>query len=120
MSRTNNLNTSDSDKTTSYFNNFYTSSFSVSQGVDDSIVSYFEKLTANTASAKSLAGAVIYTAKAQGLDPMEILHQFADLPLGQLNAYLVMFLNQNRVGTSYLGLSNRPAISKYTARTILP
>jgi hypothetical protein len=63
---------------------------------------------------------VVYTAKAQNIDPMEILHKFAALPTGQLNAYLVMFLNLNRVSTSMLGVSNAPMTNKYVARTILP
>ena len=31
-----------------------------------------------------------------------------------------MFLNLNRIGTSYLGINNAPQTSKYVARTILP
>lgn len=39
---------------------------------------------------------------------------------GALNAYLTMFLNINRVGTSLLGISNVPPVSKYISRAILP
>lgn len=37
----------------------------------------------------------------------------------ELNAYLTMFLNLNRVGTSLLGINNTPPVSKYVSRTIL-
>ena len=67
-----------------------------------------------------MAGAVIYTAKAQNLDPMGVLQKFSVLPQGQLNSYLSMFLNLNRINTSFLGISNAPITNKYVSRTILP
>lgn len=119
---TNNLvnNTAPQDPTTLWFNNFYVSPFSISQGQDDAFVSFFEKITANKETARSLAGCILYTAKAQGLDPMAVMQQFLALPPGQLNAYLVLYLNTNRISTSFLGLSNQPKINKYVQRTILP
>jgi hypothetical protein len=39
--------------------------------------------------------------------------------ISEINAYLTMFLNLNRSGTSLLGLSNSPLTSKYITRTIL-
>jgi hypothetical protein len=120
MSQINNLNNIQRDVTTAFFNNFYKPEFVVSQDVDDSIVGYFQKVSTNKDTAKSLAGAVIYTAKAQNIEPMEILQKFASLPDGQLNSYLVMFLNLNRVSTSMLGVSNAPMTNKYVSRTILP
>lgn len=39
--------------------------------------------------------------------------------IGELDAYLTMFLNLNRVGTSLLGLSNSPQVSPYIQRAIL-
>jgi hypothetical protein len=119
MTQINNLNDIQRDITTAFFNNFFKPEFLVSQDVDDSIVSYFEKISLNKVTAKALAGAVIYTAKAQNLDPMDILHKFASLPDGQLSGYLTMFLNLNRISTSMLGVSNAPITNKYVARTIL-
>ena len=40
--------------------------------------------------------------------------------LNELDAYLTMFLNLNRVGTSLLGISNQPQTNKYVQRAILP
>jgi hypothetical protein len=119
---TNNLvsDVASQDLTTTWFNNYYISPFDVSQGQNDSVVSFFEKVTANKTTAASLAGSVIYTAKAQGLDPMEVLQQFYNLPPGELNAYLVLFLNTNRISTSFLGISNQPKLSKYVQRCIIP
>lgn len=45
-----------------------------------------------------------------------VSYKFKD---NELNAYLTMFLNLNRVGTSLLGINNSPPVSKYVARTIL-
>lgn len=39
--------------------------------------------------------------------------------ISELDAYLTMFLNLNRVGTSLLGLSNSPRTSPYIQRAIL-
>ncbi len=39
--------------------------------------------------------------------------------ISELNAYLTMFLNLNRVPTSLLGLSNSPQTSPFVQRTIL-
>lgn len=39
--------------------------------------------------------------------------------VSELDAYLTMFLNLNRVGTSLLGLSNSPRTSPYIQRAIL-
>ena len=38
----------------------------------------------------------------------------------ELDAYLTVFLNLNRVGTSLLGISNQPQTNKYVQRAILP
>ena len=117
----------------------------------------------------TLAGAVIYTALQQNLDPMAIVEQLRILSnknkatspdysyetnkdaqdtdvtinngtswttgnvqyakpgpstpynnISELDAYLTMFLNFNRSGTSLLGLNNSPHTSKYIERAILP
>lgn len=119
---TNNLNTTpgSQDSTTAWFNNFYVSPFSISQGQNDAFVSFFERICSNKETAVSLAGCVLYTAKAQGVDPMAVMQQFSSLPPGQLNAYLVLYLNTNRISTSFLGLSNQPKINKYVQRCLLP
>lgn len=39
--------------------------------------------------------------------------------ISELDAYLTMFLNLNRAGTSLLGLGNSPHTSKYITRAIL-
>jgi hypothetical protein len=46
----------------------------------------------------------MYTAMAQGLNPMSIIDQFKKLSPGELNSYLAAFLNINRVPTSQLGI----------------
>jgi hypothetical protein len=111
-----NLNTTtDVDK---YFNNFFKQPIDISPAQDDAIVAFFETVTDNKESAKALASAVIYTSKQQQTDPMQILDEFRKLDKGQLNAYLCMFLNLNRVGTSLLGVNTQPVKSKYVERSI--
>lgn len=106
--------------TQSFFNNVALPPISVGQNIDDAILGYFQLVSENKESARALAGAVILTSISQGIDPMETLDEFKKMSQNELNEYLTMFLNLSRVGTSYLGISNRPSTSKYIARMILP
>lgn len=102
-----------------YFNNLFLNPSTITANQNDAVIAFFERQTQNKDAAKLLASAVIYTASAQNLDPMSIIQQFTQLPTGQLNPYLTMFLNLNRVGTSYLGINNQPSVNKYIQRAIL-
>jgi hypothetical protein len=103
-----------------YFNNFYVSPGTVTIDQNDAVVAYFQTATGgNTASAAILASNVIYTAMAQGIDPMSIIQQFQQVPKNELTLYLAMFLNLNRVGTSLVGVNNQTIQNKYITRTIL-
>ena len=118
----NNLNTIPQGQTNTYFNNISVTNptFDVSISEDNVVTSFFEKLTGDKTNGIAMARAFIYTAKEQSLDVMTVFQQFSNLPPGQINSYLVMFLNLNRVGTSYLGLNNSPPPNKYIIRSILP
>ena len=113
-----NLNAVETKNTDKYFNNFFDVPVEVSSNVDAAIVAYFEQVADNKESARALASAVIYTSVKQGLDPMETLQEFQRLPKGELDAYTAMFLNFERKGTSYLGISNQPQVNKYIQRSI--
>lgn len=104
--------------TKSYFNNFYLPNINISQNVDDAVLGYFLQVADNEAGARALASAVILTSVSQGVDPMSTLAEFQRLPKDQLSSYLTMFLNLNRVGTSFLGVSNAPRTTKYVERMI--
>lgn len=103
-----------------FFNNFFNFPVEVSSNVDAAIVAYFEQIADNKESARALASAVIYTAIKQGINPMSALDEFRKIPSGELNAYTTLFLNFERVGTSFLGLKNQPIQNKYVTRAILP
>jgi hypothetical protein len=154
--------------TQQYFNNFYTQQPNVGPGENDAVVAYFQMITGDKETGKTLANAVVYTCIQQGLEPVSVveqLKQFSDknrltsptyssetnkdaqdtnvynpntgtwttgpkqyanpgpsVPynnLSELDAYLTMLLNLNRVSTSLLGLSNSPRTGKYIQRTIL-
>lgn len=103
-----------------YFNNYFVAPSTVTSDINDAVVAYFEKVTnGNKQSAATLASNVIYTALAQGLDPMSVIQQFQALKPGELNLYLAMFLNLNRIGTSLIGINNQPTQNKYIIRSIL-
>jgi hypothetical protein len=103
-----------------FFNNYFVTPNTISSNQNDAVVAYFEQLTDNKQSAAILASTVIYTAMSQAVDPMSIIQQFQALKPGELNLYLAMFLNLNRVGTSLVGVNNSPIQNKYITRAILP
>ena len=113
-----NLNAIEAKDTYKYFNNFFDIPVEVSSNVDAAIVAYFEQIAENKDAARALASAVIYTSVKQGINPMETLKEFQRLPKGELDAYTAMFLNFERKGTSYLGVSNQPQVNKYIQRAI--
>ena len=101
-----------------YFNNFYSTQFSIGPA-DDAIIGFFEQYTGNKKSAKNLAAVVIYTAQAQNLDPMAVLSKFQQLPPGQLNTYLAAFLNTNRAPTSMIGIKSTTNTNPLVSRSVL-
>lgn len=106
--------------TANYFNNFFNTPHNTSADKNNALVSFFEEWTGSKESGATLTATVLYTAQKQGIDPMEILDQFQGLDKKQLNSYLTLFLNLNRVNTSLLGISNQPQTNKYIQRAILP
>lgn len=125
MAQPNNINATDlsigvPNETDYFFTNYFTPAFTVSQNVDDAVLAFFEKITDNKESAKVLASSVIYTSLARDMDPMEILSKFSSMKVEELNSYVAVFLNINRIGTSYLGINGVPKVGKYVQRMIRP
>lgn len=112
--------TTNIDASSEYFSTFFNSIASYSQNTNDAIIAYFQTITGSAENGTILAGSVLYTASQQGLNPMTLIDEFKKMKPGELNAYLTMFLNLNRVGTSLLGLSNQPQVSPYITRAIRP
>jgi len=102
-----------------YFNNYYSIPLNVSANTNDAITAFFEEYADNPDTAHQLAASVLYTALAANLNPLTVLAQFQALPRGELNDYLIAFLNSNRVPTSVLGVKKTLQTSPYVARTIL-
>lgn len=199
------------NSTANYFNNFFATGVTVTQNIDDAVIAFFESITGDTTTGRTLASAILYTALNQGLDPMVFVDELRKLKTGkrieirtpidseqfvgvfnsyqeldaakdeyvtgqlfyipsqnvfyklnrnmsnnlteiiavtgyvaerivlsnkeevynyftlsytqeqnELNAYLTLMLNLNRINTSLLGISNSPQTSKYIKRAILP
>ena len=114
-----NLGVAGGNNTTKYFSNYFTNKTEISPNVNDAILSFFEQQTGNIESAKLLVQTVIDTATAQREDPMTVLATFQNLPAGDLNALLCLYLNASRVNTSYLGVKNQPKANQYVSRLIV-
>ena len=101
MSNASNLNTVDlavnnNTPATQYYNNYFTPPSTISGNQNDAVTAYFEKITGgNKQSAAVLSSTIIFTALAQGLDPMSIIR------------------------TSLVGVNNNPVQNKYISRAIL-
>jgi hypothetical protein len=115
-----NLPPASANNTVDFFNNFFTQTAGTSENINDAVIGYFQTVTGDKESGITLAAAVLFTAQQQGIQPMALIDEFRQLKPGELNAYLTMFLNINRAGTSLLGLSNQPQTSKYVIRAVLP
>lgn len=120
VTKTGNLPQTTVDDTKAFFNNYFEEDTTVSQFTNDAVIGFFEQWTGNKDSAKTLSSAILRTAQAQGIDPMTLIEEFKKLQGYELNAYLTLILNLNRVGTSLLGISNNPQQSQYIIRSILP
>lgn len=115
-----NLSQNENTPSDKFFNNYFVVPTSMTANKNDAVIAFFERQTnGNKQSAAILASTVIYTAMSQGVDPMSIIQQFQALKPGELNLYLAMFLNLNRVGTSVVGINNQPNQNKYITRAIL-
>jgi hypothetical protein len=113
------INTNFVNNVPGYFNNLNIPQVTVSADTDDALVAFFQEYVTDPAAANNLAGTVIYTATLQGIDPVSLIPVFRQLNAGQLTAYLVAFLNLNRLGTSLLGLKSDPNVSVYVQRAIV-
>lgn len=104
---------------TKYFNNFFIKDINVSADVSDAVIAFFDAYTGNRASAQILATSVILTSLAQKINPMSTLAEMKKVGRGQLDGYLTVFLNLNRIGTSLLGLNNQSRTNIYIRRSII-
>lgn len=121
MSRFSNIGAVDlstQNNPTQYFENMYAQSLVIPADQHDGIRTFFEILTKNKASAEVLASSVIYTAISQNINPMDLIFEFQRKTVEEINAYLVTFLNLNRVPTSLLGVITKPPVNQFVERTI--
>lgn len=112
------VNSSAANTGSDYINNFYKPAYTVSTEQDSAVTAFFENITGNYESARILASSVIYTAIAQGVDPMTIVDQMRNMDEENRNRFTTMFLNFNRIGTSQLGVHARSKYNKYIQRMI--
>lgn len=106
--------------TEQYLNNFYKPGFTVSASQNDIVTAFFESTTGNRESAAILSSSVIYTAIAQGVDPLVIIDQIKSMSEEDRQKFLSMFLNFNRVGSSQLGYRGPIKYRSHIQRLINP
>ncbi len=101
-----------------FFNNYLQPNFSLTSNLDEATISLFQRIATNRESATILASSVIYTCLAQRLDIATVLDDFRRMSDADILKNLTVFLNLNRVGTSFLGVTNQPRAGKYVERMV--
>lgn len=71
------------NSTTEYFNNYFNEVLTTSPNINDAVVGYFQTVTGDVESGRTLAATIIYTALSQGLDPMSLIDEFRKLKAGR-------------------------------------
>lgn len=119
VSNLNQISTNPGRNTDQYFTNLIQDSVDINLAEDQTITAFFEKRTGNKISARGLAAAFIISCRTRNIDPMSALDSLKNSDTTKIDIYAATILNLTRVGTSVLGLVNRPAISPYVIRSIV-
>ena len=107
------------ESTPNYFKNFFVKEGYVTDNQYEALIGLLMKRTANKESAENLAGAIIQGSSQQNTSFNELFDYIKKANTTELDAFLAFFLNNTRVGTSYLGISNPGNQNPYVLRTIL-
>lgn len=119
VSNINQISTNPGRDTDLYFTNLIEQAVDINLASDDAITAFFEKRTGSKIAARGLAGAFIISCRTRDIDPMSALDTFKNTDVDKLDVYAATILNLTRVGTSMLGVVNRPAVSSYIVRSIV-
>lgn len=122
MSQVSNLNEISLDTgrdTDQYFTNLISEAVTISIPEDHAITAFFEKRTGSKIAARGMAAAFIISCRSRNIEPMQALDSLRKTDIGSLDVYTATILNLTRVGTSMLGVVNRPSVSPYTTRSIV-
>lgn len=109
-----------SEASTAFIPNSFERAPNVSDNTYDALLGLLEKRTVSKLAAQNLASNVIAGLVDQGVDINNIIDRLRLSLDTEIDAFLAFFLNRTRVGTSYLGVSNRTTTNPYITRTILP
>jgi hypothetical protein len=107
------------ESTPNYFKNYFVKQGYVSDNQYEALIGLLMKRTANKQSAEYLAGAIIQGIAQQDTSFNDMFDYIKAANNTELDAFLAFFLNNTRVGTSYLGVNNPGNQNPYILRTIL-
>lgn len=119
MAISSNLPESNFESTPNYFKNYFVKQGIVSDNQYEALIGILMKRNNNRAASENLAAAAIQGAAQQNMtmtDMIEYIRRTNDV---ELDAFLAFFLNNTRVGTSYLGIANAQNQNPFVIRTIL-
>jgi len=102
-----------------YLKNLYVKDGIISSNQYDELTGLLQKRAATPEAADNLAAAVIQGAAQQNMTMTDMIQYVRNSNTTELDAFLAFFLNNTRVGTSYLGVANANNQNPYIIRTIL-
>lgn len=119
MAIASNLPNVSAEASPSYFKNYYVKQGFVSDNQYEALIGLLEKRTDNKKAAQNLAGAIIQGASQQNVKFAELYDLLRASSSVEIDAFLAFFLNNTRIGTSYLGIKNADNTNPYIVRSIL-
>jgi len=107
------------ESTPNYFNNYFVKQGFVTPNQYDALLGLLMKRTSSKQAAEHLTGAIIQGAAQQDTNVTELFDVIKKSNQVEMDSFLAFFLNNTRVGTSYLGVKNANNTNPYITRTIL-
>lgn len=119
MAIASNLPSTGKEATPNYFKNYYVKKGVVSDNQYEALIGLLMKRAKNRQAAELIAASVITGAAEQNMTMTDMIEYIRKSNETEIDAFLSFFLNNTRVGTSYLGISNPQNQNAYVVRTIL-
>lgn len=115
----NDVTTNSSDSVKQFFDKFYQTAVVFPSNQIDAVVGFFQRRGFDLDSSRSTAIVILNQAKADNVNPFQLLDSMKSLTDSQLGQLVAQVLNTYREKTSLLGYRVAPIANNYESRNIL-
>jgi hypothetical protein len=113
-------NKTDSAKTQTFFNGYFTQPIQISETVYQQVYNFFLTKMQDSSAASSLTQAVLTLTYNNNLNPLDVISDFGKASgSSDLKQLLIAFFNATKGSTSKLGYQNNQNISTFAKRNIV-